>query len=653
MPPAQPDQDLLQRIARLEAELGAQRRAGDLMRAELQILETATQSLPGIFYLFDATGKFLRWNRNFETVSGYAGDELAEMNPLDFFCGPDRERVASRIAEVFASGRSSVEAEFVTKDGRRIDHYFTGVLATINGEAFLVGMGIDTSELKRTEETLRNFQLAVESAADAIGFSTREGRHYYQNRAFDELFGHIGEDPPARLYADEQTGREVFRTLQAGGQWIGETRMIGRDGRTLDIFLRAYAIKDPQGKVAGLVGVHTDITASKRAEEEKHELELRLQQAQRLEAVGTLAGGIAHDFNNILAAILGNAEMAAAELGPGHPASHLVGQVLQASARARDLVHQILTFSRQADHEQRPVDLAGVVAEGLRLLRATIPTTIEIRQTLAADVGAVLVDPTRIHQVVLNLCTNAAHAMRGTGGVLGVDLRSTDLASREPDLDLPPGRYARLTVSDTGLGIAAESIDRIFEPYYTTKDKGVGTGLGLSVAHGIIKDHGGAITVTSEVGRGTTFTVHLPQVAPRPAPASAPEAEAAPPCGTERILLVDDEPAIVELVERMLGKLGYAVTTCDGSAAALALLRSRPEDFDLLITDQTMPGMTGLALATAVLRERPGMPIILCSGYSETVDEASVRAAGIGAYLAKPYTRGELATVLRSVLDAR
>ncbi len=388
------------------------------------------------------------------------------------------------------------------------------------------------------------------------------------------------------------------------------------------------------------------------AEEEKKELQAQLQQAQKMQAIGTLAGGIAHDFNNILFPIVGYTEMAMGDLSEESVTRRNLEEVLKAANRAKGLVRQILTFSRQSEQERKPLKIQPIIKEALKLLRASIPSTIEISQNIDKGCGAILADPIRIHQVMMNLCTNAYHAMREKGGVLGVTLAEVDIDSGDlgSNVDLKPGPYLRLTVSDTGHGIEHAEMERIFEPYFTTKGPGEGAGMGLAVVHGITRSHGGYITVYSEPGEGATFHVYLPRI---DSSAIAPVTVSTEPTpnGKERILLTDDEEQIAHMVQQMLERLGYHVTARTSSVEALEAFRMQPEKFDLVITDQTMPNMTGAELAQKLMGIRPDIPIILCTGFSEVIPEEKARAMGFREYVMKPIVKSEMARIIRRVLD--
>jgi signal transduction histidine kinase/CheY-like chemotaxis protein len=379
-------------------------------------------------------------------------------------------------------------------------------------------------------------------------------------------------------------------------------------------------------------------------------LEARLAQAQKLEAMGTLAGGIAHDFNNLLSGIMGFTEMSLLRLPPDSPVRQDLQEVMRASERAADLIRQILAFSRMGDQEARPVRVRSIIAEALKLLRASIPSTVEFRTDLASD-AMVLADPGEIHRILVNLCTNSYLAMRERGGLLGISLREVELdggfCAGHPGMR--PGRFLRLTVSDTGQGMTPEVKARIFDPYFTTRAGEGGTGMGLSVVHGIVSRRGGAITVESEPGQGATFEIHLPLASEESgAEKGAPEA---PLRGSGRILVVDDDLLAAELLEKQLTILGYQVHAFTGSPAALAAFEKEPHAFDLVITDMTMPGMTGDLLMFRLRAIRPDIPVVLCTAYSEWMPPDKARALGVSEYVTKPFSLADLSRVIRRLLD--
>jgi len=404
------------------------------------------------------------------------------------------------------------------------------------------------------------------------------------------------------------------------------------------------------GKIQ-LFSIINDITERMQAEEERNSLQAQLQQVQKMEAIGTLAGGIAHDFNNILGALLGYAEIALEDCPPGSLVSNEIEQILKAGKRARDLVKQILAFSRQAQTERMPLQPSVMVKETVKMLSSTLPATIEIKQDIDPDAGPILADPTQIHQILMNLCTNAYQAMEEHGGMLTISLKMKDLTEKDLETEprLQPGPFVHLSIKDTGEGIAPEIRDRIFDPYFTTKEIGKGSGMGLAILHGIVKSYNGFVTCRSTLGEGSVFDVFLPRIADE----AVPEITSAVPIqgGDEHILLVDDESMLVEMGHKMLERLGYHVTSMTGSVEALRAFQDQPQVFDLVITDQTMPVMTGSDLARHMLQIRPDLPIILCTGYSNHISEEKARALGIQGFAMKPLVRKEIAVLIRRVLD--
>lgn len=409
---------------------------------------------------------------------------------------------------------------------------------------------------------------------------------------------------------------------------------------------RFYPIHDATGRVARVVCFSHDLTAHQR-------LEAQLRQSQKMESIGALASGIAHDFNNILSGIIGNAELARLELPPGHPADRPLDRQLKACFRARDLVAQILAFSRHHEPHRAPADLAAIIHEALQLLRASLPASVEIRTAFDPATPPVLCDSNQIHQVILNLGANAAHAMRDRDGLLTVALAPEEIfpEALPPHPALRPGRYARLTVRDNGSGMDAATLARVFDPFFTTKPSGEGTGLGLAIVHGIVRSHDGVITASSRPGAGAEFTLHLPALAATDATArAAPTAPA--PVEPRRILFVDDENAATFVGVRLLQRLGCAVETFNDPQAALAAFRARPAAYDLVLSDLTMPGLNGLALAREILALRPGLPFVLSTGRLPSAENAEARALGVRHFLPKPYSFDELADKLGQVFDS-
>jgi PAS domain S-box-containing protein len=520
----------------------------------------------------------------------------------------------------------------------------------------------EIEQRKLTEEELREtseaLQALVQASPVAIIVLDAEGLVRLWNPAAQSVFGWSEEEVLGLPlpYVSEDTLEEHHelreRVLRGDAFAEVEVRRVRKDGSPVDLSISTSPLRDAGGRITRIMSVNIDITTRKRSEEEKQLLQAQLRQAHKMEAVGTLAGGIAHDFNNILAAMIGYTEMALTDVAQSNPKRHYLEQVLKAGHRAKDLVKQILVFSRMKQHQERvPVEIAPVISEALKLLRASLPTTVEILRNLAIESSMVLADPTEIHQLMVNLCTNAAHAMEERGGTLEVSLTEAIIDSQTGGVppELNPGRYLHLKVGDTGHGIDPATMERIFDPYFTTKEVGRGSGLGLAVVLGIVKRHEGAITVDSEPGIGTNFHVFLPKME-RVTATAVDNGESPLPRGTERILFVDDEEILVEMGKSMLEWLGYKVTATKSSVQALELFTAHSDAFDLVITDLTMPDLTGRDLAEKLTAIREDIPIILCTGHGEVIEMNPSGGPKICELVMKPYTIPSFARTLRNVL---
>jgi PAS domain S-box-containing protein len=479
------------------------------------------------------------------------------------------------------------------------------------------------------------------AAATLFGYTALEaiGRNVYELTA-----------TPHSLETIDEVRQKVLAGAEYPNGLVIENRR--KDGSLLHCEWHFTVIGEPTlGR--GVIAFGVDVTAKLRAEEERQSFEANLRQAQKMQSLGTLAGGIAHDFNNILLAITGNAKLAAQDLPAGHPAQISLAEISKASARASGIVNQILAFSRSEETVHASVDLREIIEEAANLMRAALPLKVSIRTRCAPAAPVVLGDAVQIHQVLLNLAANAAHAMSDAGGTIDIDLEQLDL-DRQPanqPIPLPPGQYYRIGVHDTGIGISREVLDRIFEPFFTTKPRGQGTGLGLSVVHGIIKAHGGFITVSSTLGAGTTFHVYLPVM--RSDGEKEPTAPPAIPPGLgQSILYVDDEESLVYLITRVLERLGYRVVGFTDARAALTAFESNPDAYEAVVTDLSMPGMSGEEFAKLILQIRPQVPVVMTSGYVQPEDRQSALQAGVRELLLKPNTVEELGEVLHRLLSA-
>lgn len=512
----------------------------------------------------------------------------------------------------------------------------------------------ELAERRQVEVELRRLYAAIEYATECVLITDAHGTVEYVNPAFEKKLEHRRADigslspensgPGAR---GEEFYEILWKGVQEGGAWKGRLKKAGARGDVVELEATSSPILDSLGDCTGFVFILRDVTEQKRLEE-------RLIQSQKLEAIGTLASGIAHDFNNILGVIVGYTDLTLCTTSEGEPIKNNLKAVLSACDRAKNLIRQILTFGRRSEQRVMGMDLCPLIKESMRFLRAALPSNIEIRARLELESAMVMADPVQIHQVVLNIGANAAHSMREKGGVLDVVARKAEIdegASRQYP-NLPPGGYLLLSFVDSGCGMSSEVLSRIFEPFYTTKREGEGTGLGLSVAHGVIQDHGGAITVYSEEGKGSTFNVYLPLVGN--APGAGGGADATPMAtavGVEKILFVDDEPELVDICGQILQHLGYQVTGLTSSVEALRLFRSDPGAFDLVITDQTIPLLSGMDLAEAMLAIRPEIPIIVCTGLGIGASEERGRELGVRCVLMKPLDMREMAENVRAALD--
>jgi PAS domain S-box-containing protein len=592
-------------------------------------------------------------NAEFEKLTGFTREEIENKKSwIEFVAKEDLEGMLGQ----HHLRRADANAALKQYEFRLVDRYgqTKDILLTIDmiaGTKRSVASLLDITDRKRAEEKYRSI---FENAIEGIYQSTPDGRFLSVNPAFARIIGydwpeevlHTITDISRQLYANPKDRADLLRLLEEEGTVKDfETRFLRKDKSAAWVTLNVRTVRDNSGKLAYLEGTAEDITDHKI-------LKAQLNQAQKLEAIGTLAGGIAHDFNNILAPIIGYSELSLNSVPENSRLHHNMEQILLSGNRAKELVKQILTFSRKTAQEPKPVQVSLLMKETLKFLRSSLPSTIEIRQDL--DVGAiqstVMADPTQIHRVLMNLCTNAAHAMREKGGVLSITLKNEDVESgaRTEIADLEPGAYLRASVADTGHGMNEAVRQRIFDPYFTTKGPSEGTGLGLAVVYGIVKNLSGGIAVCSKAGEGTTFDVYFPRTKTIQAPAV--DVPVSLPMGKGLALLVDDEKSIVDMLKHMLESLGYEVVERYSSPGALQAFKAHPESFDLVITDLTMPHMTGLALAREILTIRADTPIILCTGFSEAIDEDRIKVLGIQALLMKPISLHDLSVAVSKIL---
>ena len=525
-------------------------------------------------------------------------------------------------------------------------------LEDTKGRVFgVLGIARDVTERDRAEQERLRITTAMEQAAEAIVIADVDGNIEYVNPGFETITGYsraeaLGRNPRMLKSGkqDDAFYQRLWKTISSGAVWSGRLVNKRKDGTLYEEEATISPVLDKNARIVNYVAVNRDVTR-------EVDLQRRLRQAQKLEAIGALASGIAHDFNNVLAAIIGYGQIAADQIPEHSPLHADLEQVLKAADRAADLVRQILMFSRAGEQERQPVAVDEIIKEALKLLRPSLPSTIQIRADIAAECKRVLADPTQIHQVLMNLCTNAYQAMGERGGILSLQLVPFDVMAEfaAAHVNLHEGPHVMLSVSDTGPGIAPGIIERIFEPFFTTKTEREGSGLGLSTVHGIVTAHGGEVAVYSELGQGTEFRVYLPCLDTEDRIEPGPEIVLRG--GPERVLVVDDEAPLAKILTRGLKRFGYQPEAVTSGQTALAIIQDDPGLFDLVITDQTMPGITGAELAAEIAKIRSDLPVILMSGRSNFASSSNAHSPGVRACLSKPSPLHEIAQVVRRVLD--
>ena len=639
-----------------------------MMESEERFRSISANALDGIV-MIDPQGRISFWNQAAANMFGYSEEEVlgSDMHLLitdTRYHEPYRS--AHKVFQETGQGRAignTLELSGLTKEGKELPIELSLAPMNLRGGWHAVGIVRDITQRKQAEASLlsseEKFRKLFYGSPVMLSITTRdEGRYLEVNDAAINQFGFtreevIGKTPlDLGLFEDPQQIREVIEKRRRDAMPVRyEATMLRGDGSRMEALISSDPM-EYDGR-ACVISVIVDISESKKAAEEKRQLEEQLRQAQKMEAVGTLAGGIAHDFNNILSAVLGYSELALDGLPTDGKTHKYISQVYSAGLRARDLVQQILAFSRQAKVEKSPLEVRLLIKEALKMLRAAIPTTINIIEDIDKTKGRVLADPSQLHQIMLNLCTNAAHAMRETGGSLRVGLHEVAVpVGLDPGKDQPaPGEYLSLSVNDTGCGMSPQTMEHIFEPFFTTKGTGEGTGLGLSVVHGIVQELGGWTSVQSSEGQGTTFTVLLPKY--QGEDKTQTDIPPALLTGDEHILVVDDEVSVAQTHRLMLESLGYQVTALSSSQQAWQLLYGGGEAFDLLITDLSMPQMDGIQLIRNLRRNDLRIPVILATGFADerNLKPTLMQELGISRLISKPIVLSEFAQIVRQSLD--
>ena len=657
------DTVLVQELANMTWDIVVRKQSEDQWKDLSRKLETLMGNLPGMVYRCENDSD---WTMEYVSqgcvaLTGYQTDDFTEKNPCMTFAGiihvDHRDRVWDEIQEKISRGASfELEYPIVHKDGTLKWVWERGV--KVDGKntsaVFLEGFVTDITYKRKQESQLRQLAMVIDQAAEAIMITDETGEIQYVNPAFENIAGYskievVGQNPRILKSGGQDNAfyQRFWQTISSGETWRGRFVNIRKDGSQFTQEGTVTPVLDSNRQIVSYAAVMLDISEDILMEEQ-------LSNAQRMEAIGTLAGGIAHDFNNILFPMVGLSELLQLDLPQDSPLQSHVSGILSAGMRARDLVNQILSFSRQDKMEPKAIRLQTIIKDVLKLMRASLPSTIKIEQDIRKDCPPVLADPTQIHQIVMNLATNAFHAMEETGGELRIALTQEKMETITPDYftQMMQENWACITVSDTGKGMEKEVRKRIFDPYFTTKAKGKGTGLGLSVVHGIVKKHDGFIKVESQPGVGTTFRVFLPCLIGNSTPEVAVKKESLQG-GTEKILLVDDEVSIISMLKQLLNTMGYRVTACTASLEALEIFKKQPAGFDLVITDLTMPNMTGDRLTSEIKRIRPDIPVILCTGFSDKINPEKAAAIGIDEYILKPVIRKDIDAAIRKVLNKK
>ncbi len=636
-------QELAESNARLEG-------SREKLRAFRELIEHSSDA---VYVIEPETGRFLDSNETACKMLGYSKDELLAMSICDVdLAFADLEAWQEYIRNVKGSIRPSIlHFEHRRKDGTVFPVDVTARLVAYRGKSYRVVHARNVTERRGVEKTLLRLAAAVDQAADSVVMTDPQATIEYVNPAFERTTKYSKDEVVGQNVSLLRSGKhdaaffeEMWDELKCTGAWRGQLIERAKDGRLIHQDTSISATRNSEGQLCGYVSSHRDIT-------QKVEMEAYVAQVQRLEAIGILAGGVAHDFNNILTAIIGYNELATLAAEAGAEVNTFLKGIKQASKRASELVRRLLSFARGTRQEVAPVRLSMIVGEALKLMRAALPSTIEIRSQLSSR-ACIMADASDVHRVIVNLCTNAGLAMKDGGGVLEVSTSDVELDDDNvgDGVETDPGRYVRLCVRDNGCGIPPDVIERIFEPFFTMRKEGSGSGMGLAVVQGVVKSLHGKITVESAPESGAMFQILLP-VVDQPE-AQTPTWRPALDVRSGRVLFVDDESSLAEVADTALSHFGYQVVTFSSGLDALEAFRASPDDFDVVVTDMTMPGITGDVLAQSVKAIRPRMPVVLCTGFSDEMSAEVARAVGIDEFLMKPFAMGRLAEVICAVISS-
>ena len=635
----------------VKEDITERKRAEDSLQKSEKLLRTIFDAAEDIaFVLTDIGGKdtkILDVSPGAEKIFQYTRDEVIGKK-VAIFHPPEIVEDFPSMQKELSKNRNGYSGEtiLVRKSGEHFPAFFT-IYPKFDNNGIVdgtIGVSIDITDRKLEAE---RYKKTIESSIDGFWIVDMNGNFLEVNEAYSNMIGYNRRELLKMSITDveamenqDETKRRIEKLVKKGSGKF-ESKHRHKKGHIINVEVSVTFTQDNGGMFYVFL---RDIT-------ERNQMENRLRQAQKMESIGNLAGGIAHDFNNLLYPIIGFAEMLKEDLSNNSSEYDSAQEILNAGKRGSELVQQILTFSRQSEHKMIAVRLQNILKEVLKLSHSTIPSNIEFQENIQQNCGLVMADPTQIHQIAMNLITNAFHAIERKNGVIDITLKEVSIEENElPDSELPSGRYVRLSVSDNGTGMTQNTINSVFEPYFTTKEKGKGTGLGLALVYGIVKEHNGDVKVYSELGEGSTFNIYLPLME-KPLKMVTADQVVETETGTEKILLVDDEKSVAKLESKMLSRLGYFVTEKTKSAEALNVFKMNPEKFDLVISDMTMPEITGDQLAKEILSIKPNTPIIICTGFSERINKEQAEMIGVKGFLMKPFVKSDMAQMVRKVLD--
>jgi len=620
---------------------------------EKEFSDTLMSSVPGLLYLFDEQLRLIRWNTRFSEQSGFSNDELASMHLLDFFEEKHHQAIRDNVASFYHGGYAEVEGRLRSKSGKKTSFLFTSVPLSIEGLNYFIGVGVDISRRKLAERRLRMLSSSVEQASDAILITDREGTILYVNPAFGRLTGYeeaeaLGKNPSMLNSGmqDDMFYKEMWKAINGGEAWQGRVVDRKKDGSFYPAMLTISPIKDASGRIQNFIGIQQDLSAYENMEQQ-------FQQAQKMEAIGTLVGGIAHDFNNMLAGIIANLYLVQRSIPDMPEVSRKLKSMEQLSFRAADMIQQLLTFARKDEVDIKRLPLTPFIKETFKLLHTSIPENIELRDEICSASLLVNGDSTQLHQMLLNLVNNARDALENVESpsiTICLQPFTVDDDFRKTRPDYPAGNYAHLRVIDNGCGIPAHQTEHLFEPFFTTKEQGKGTGLGLAMVFGAIKSHHGFIDVKSSEAGGTTFHVYLPLLVDGASAAASKAQENAVENGDgEWILLVDDDPHVISIGKELLESMGYQVATAHDGLQAIDIFTARQNDIALVMMDVVMPAMGGVKAAEKIREIKPGIKVLFCTGYDKHASMPN-RIPDESEVLSKPYNVAELSRTIKNLL---